>query len=296
MDSNNINLSIDELLNKISDVTRIVDPLQKKVIEYNNNLAIVEEIHCFDFWGKNKVCDNCISIRAYNDNTTYVKIEYKKDKTYMITAVPYCFDDRRIVIEIIKDITKNVLFDFSENAALEQVGIHAIIDNMNKLAFSDSLTELYNRRYIMEKLPVDLLNSALLSTNLSIIMADIDYFKKVNDTYGHIAGDLTLKNVSKILLSCIKRENDWIARFGGEEFIICMPGANLEIAKKTAECMRKSIENASIKYEGKDISVTVSFGIYSLKSKGNENADDLLKYADEKLYLAKRNGRNRIEY
>ena len=296
MDSNNINLSIDELLNKISDVTRIVDPLQKKVIEYNNNLAIVEEIHCFDFWGKNKVCDNCISIRAYNDNTTYVKIEYKKDKTYMITAVPYCFDDRRIVIEIIKDITKSVLFDFSENAALEQVGIHAIIDNMNKLAFSDSLTELYNRRYIMEKLPVDLLNSALLSTNLSIIMADIDYFKKVNDTYGYIAGDLTLKNVSKILLSCIKRENDWIARFGGEEFIICMPGANLEIAKKTAECMRKSIENASIKYEGKDISVTVSFGIYSLKSKGNENADDLLKYADEKLYLAKRNGRNRIEY
>ena len=150
----------------------------------------------------------------------------------MITAVPYCFDDRRIVIEIIKDITKSVLFDFSENAALEQVGIHAIIDNMNKLAFSDSLTELYNRRYIMEKLPVDLLNSALLSTNLSIIMADIDYFKKVNDTYGHLAGDLTLKNVAKILLSCIKRENDWIARFGGEEFIICMPGANLEIAKK----------------------------------------------------------------
>lgn len=296
MDSNNINLSIDELLNKISDVTRIVDPLQKKVIEYKNNVEIVEEIRCFDFWGKNKVCDNCISIRAYNDNTTYVKIEYKNDKTYMITAVPYCFDDRRIVIEIIKDITKSVLFDFSENAALEQVGIHAIIDNMNKLAFSDSLTELYNRRYIMEKLPVDLLNSALLSTNLSIIMADIDYFKKVNDTYGHLAGDLTLKNVAKILLSCIKRKNDWIARFGGEEFMICMPGANLEIAKKTAECMRKSIENASIKYEGIDIRVTVSFGIYSLKSKGNENADDLLKYADEKLYLAKRNGRNRIEY
>lgn len=296
MDSNSINLNIHELLDKISDVTRIVDPLQKKVIEYKNNAAIGEEIHCFDFWGKNKVCDNCISIRAYNDNTTYVKIEYKNDKTYMITAVPYCFDDRRIVIEIIKDITKSVLFDFSENAALEQVGIHAIIDNMNKLAFSDSLTELYNRRYIMEKLPVDLLNSALLSTNLSIIMADIDYFKKVNDTYGHLAGDLTLKNVAKILLSCIKRENDWIARFGGEEFMICMPGANLEIAKKTAECMRKSIENASIKYESKDISVTVSFGIYSLKSNGNENADDLLKYADEKLYLAKRNGRNRIEY
>lgn len=74
-----------------------------------------------------------------------------------------------------------------------------------------------------------------------------------------------------------------------------MPGANLEIAKRTAECMRKSIENTSIKYEGEDISVTASFGIYSLKSKGNENIDDLLQGADEKLYLAKRNGRNRIE-
>jgi len=75
-----------------------------------------------------------------------------------------------------------------------------------------------------------------------------------------------------------------------------MPGADLEIAKNTAECMRKSIENASIQYEGKYISVTVSFGIYSLKSEGNETAEDLLKRADEKLYLAKMNGRNRIEY
>ena len=296
MDPNCINLSSHELLNKISDVTRIVDPLQKKVIEYKNNAAIDKDIHCFDFWGKNKVCDNCISIRAYNDNTTYVKIEYKKDKTYMIMAVPYSFDDRRIVIEIIKDITSSILFDFNENASLELAGVHALIDNMNKLAFRDPLTELYNRRYIMEKLPVDLLNSALLSTNLSIIMADIDYFKKVNDNYGHIAGDLTLKSVAKTLSGCIKRENDWIARFGGEEFMICMPGATLEIAKETAECMRKSVENASIKYEGKDISVTVSFGVYSLKLKGNENADDLIKLADEKLYLAKRNGRNRIEF
>ena len=75
MDPNGIDLSSHELLNKISDVTRIVDPLQKKVIEYKNNAAIDKDIHCFDFWGKNKVCDNCISIRAYNDNTTYVKIE-----------------------------------------------------------------------------------------------------------------------------------------------------------------------------------------------------------------------------
>ena len=72
-------------------------------------------------------------------------------------------------------------------------GIHALIDSMNKLAFKDQLTGLYNRRYIMEKLPVDLLNAKLLSKEISIIMADIDYFKAVNDNYGHPAGDQTLK-------------------------------------------------------------------------------------------------------
>ena len=106
----------------------------------------------------------------------------------------------------------------------------------------------------------------------TLLMIDIDYFKKVNDNYGHIAGDLTLKSVAKTLSGCIKRENDWIARFGGEEFMICMPGATLEIAKETAECMRKSVENASIKYEGKDISVTVSFGVYSLKLLCNDQS------------------------
>lgn len=296
MNFNEIDLSIHELLDKISDVTRIVDPLQKKVIAYKNNVAIIGEIHCFDFWGKNKVCDNCITIRAYNDNTTYVKIEYKNDKAYMITAVPFCFADESIIIEIIKDITNSVFFNLSEHGVSEQVSFHELIDNMNKLAFSDSLTELYNRRYIMEKLPVDLLNSALLSTNLSVIMADIDYFKNANDIYGHIVGDRILKNVAKILSGCIKRENYWIARFGGEEFIICMPGANIEIAKKTVEHMRESIEKGSIEYECKDISVTVSFGIYSFKPNGTESVDDVIKWADEKMYLAKRNGRNRIVY
>ncbi len=214
----------------------------------------------------------------------------------MITAVSLSGDNKRVIIEIIKDITNSILFDSNQGADIGQPGIHALIDNMNKLAFNDSLTGLYNRRYIMEKLPVDLLNSSLLGTELSIIMADIDYFKKVNDNFGHLAGDQALKTVANVLSGCIKRDSDWIARFGGEEFMICMPGANLEIARKTAERMRQSIEKASIQYDGKNIGVTVSFGIYSLRSAGHEKAEDLLKFADEKLYQAKLNGRNRVEY
>lgn len=296
VDNLNDYISSGSLFSKISDITRIVDPLQKTVIEYKNKDVVIDGIHCFDFWGKNIVCDNCISMRAYNDNTTYVKIEYNKEKTYLVIAVPHDLGDRRVIIEILKDITNSMFFNSDLDAGIEATGVHALIDNMNKVAYSDLLTGLYNRRYIIEKFPVDLLNSALLSKEISIIMTDIDYFKVVNDSYGHLAGDQTLQKVAQTLSCCIKRGSDWVARYGGEEFLICMPGADLDLAKETAECMRKTIEESAIEYEDKKIKVTASFGICCIKPLGNETVNDLLKQADEKLYLAKRNGRNRIEY
>ena len=295
-DNVNDYLSNGTLFSKLSDITRIVDPLQKTVIQYKNKEVVIDGIHCFDFWGKNKVCDNCISMRAYNDNKTYVKIEYNKEKIYLITAVPHDLNDRRVVIEILKDITNSLLLSSYENEAIDSTGIHALIDNMNKFAYSDPLTGLYNRRYIIEKLPIDLLNTTLLSNEFSIIMADIDHFKLINDNYGHLAGDQALKTVAETLSGCIKRESDWIARYGGEEFLICIPGANLDFALKTSECMRKAIESTPIMYEDKMLSLTASFGVYSMKTTENTSVDDLLKLADEKLYSAKRNGRNRVEW
>ncbi len=284
-----------ELLKKLSDVTRVVDPFEKKVYEYRNHELAVNELHCFDFWNKNQVCENCISMRAYRDNSTYVKIEYTQEKTYLVTAVPLGADNKKIVIEIIKDITNSILFDSVDDPDTNSSGIHALIDNMNKLAFSDSLTGLYNRRYINEKLPVDLLNSALSSKEISVIMVDLDFFKAVNDTYGHLAGDHTLKSIAITLSGCVKRSSDWVARFGGEEFLVCMPGASLEKAKSAAECMRASVEHTPIIYKGEEFNITASFGVYNLQLPGTENMDELINHADEKLYLAKNRGRNRVE-
>ena len=87
-DNVNDYLSNGTLFSKLSDITRIVDPLQKTVIQYKNKEVVIDGIHCFDFWGKNKVCDNCISMRAYNDNKTYVKIEYNKDDPAFLMSLP----------------------------------------------------------------------------------------------------------------------------------------------------------------------------------------------------------------
>lgn len=284
------------ILEKISDIKRIVDPLKKKVISFKENGIYTEEIKCFDFWGKNKICDNCISIRAYNDNTSYVKIEYNEDKMYMVTAFPYNISGNKVIVEILKDITNSMFLESSELPGIDRSGITALIDNMNQQAFTDPLTGVYNRRYIMEKLPVDVLNSTLLSREISIIMVDLDFFKEVNDNYGHLAGDSILKNSAKLLSNCLKRRSDWVARFGGEEFLVCMPDSNLETALATPENMRRSLEESCISFENKNISVTASFGIFSGKITGGETVDELIGYADKKMYQAKKNGRNKIEY
>jgi diguanylate cyclase (GGDEF)-like protein len=186
-------------------------------------------------------------------------------------------------------------FTTDNSGGIETSGVHALIDNMNNLAFTDPLTGIYNRRYISEKLPVDLLNAALLSTKLSVVMADIDHFKNVNDTYGHLAGDYTLKCFAKKMTDCLKRGSDWIARFGGEEFLICLPGADIDVAKAAAETMRQAIEAQTIRYESGEIHITVSFGVYCVKPDASESVDDILRQADLRLYTAKKNGRNRVE-
>ena len=287
-----------KFVDKISDTIRFVDPIRKKVINYNNGNTDVVDNNCFDFWSKNKVCDNCISMRSYNHNETFIKIEDNLEKTFMVTAIPFELSDRRIVIEMLKDISNTMFIGARGGANSVSTEIHSMIDNMNNLALKDPLTQIYNRRYIEEKLPIDLVNSVLLSQPLSIIMADIDFFKKVNDTYGHLTGDCVLKSFTETISECIKRGSDWIARYGGEEFVVCLPGANLEKAKEIAEQMRKSIEEKSINCGENKIKITTSFGVCSvnLKTTQSESIEELIQRVDEKLYLAKKNGRNRIEF
>jgi diguanylate cyclase (GGDEF)-like protein len=166
---------------------------------------------------------------------------------------------------------------------------------MNNMALKDSLTGIYNRRYINEKLPINLVNAALAAYSLTIIMADIDFFKNVNDNYGHLAGDYTLKYFAEILSNSLKRESDWVARYGGEEFIVCLPGVGVAYAAEIAENMRKTVENSEVDFKNLKFRITASFGISTLTPTINSSIEELIEEADKKLYKAKQNGRNRVE-
>ncbi len=199
------------------------------------------------------------------------------------------------MVELLKDTTDSIVFGASKENDENKSEMYALIDSLNKLALKDPLTGIYNRRYIDEKLPVDLISALLSDQSLSILIADIDFFKKINDTYGHLTGDYTLKSFADILTRCIKRGSDWVARYGGEEFLVCLPGAKLERAVEIAEAMRKAIEENVIIHGEHTIKITASFGVCSIKPTPGFNIESLIECADKKLYVAKNNGRNRVE-
>lgn len=281
------------IMEKAFDNIRLVDPLQNRVLNYHAKKLENTDIACYAFWGKNTVCHDCVSIRAYHDNRTYVKLEYSKDQIYILTAIPIELEDRRVVIEILKNISDSLIYD--TGAGNQYTEIRDLLNQVNNRALKDSLTGIYNRRYINERLPIELANAAITGSHISVIMADIDFFKKVNDTYGHLEGDRTLVQFAKMIATSLKRCSDWVARFGGEEFLICLPGASAEKAKEIAEILREKVEQTEIVCSDNRFYITASFGISTNSPGMGIGMDQLLEVADAKLYMAKRNGRNRVE-
>ena len=166
------------------------------------------------------------------------------------------------------------------------------LDQLRQQVGLDSMTQLYNHERFMEILHQEISRAARYKTPLSIIMADVDHFKSINDFFGHQAGDHALKCVSAQLKKLL-RDSDQIARYGGEEFAIILPMTPLKDAMLTAERLRKSIESQKIIYDERSISVTMSFGIASWEINREIDVEGFIKMADEALYDAKNTGRNK---
>lgn len=163
------------------------------------------------------------------------------------------------------------------------------------LAAMDYLTGVLNRRAFMDRLIREVNRATQDNTPLSVILADIDFFKKVNDTYGHQSGDVVLQQFAKCL-SELCRPNDFVGRYGGEEFIICLPGTGHEGALLVAERMRVALQEHLIIIPENDakLHITASFGVSSLDTNSAANVEKLIAQSDEALYRAKSEGRNRV--
>lgn len=187
------------------------------------------------------------------------------------------------------------MLDISERKKTE----HQLLDmqkELQDLSFKDGLTGVANRRMFDSVLEIEWNNAKRNQQPLSLIMLDIDYFKQYNDLYGHIQGDDCLKRVAKTLSSSATRSKDFIARFGGEEFVLVLPETDEKAAKKVAERCRKLIFKEQIPHESSLVShvLTISIGVASIIPSHDDEALAFVEEVDRRLYLAKQKGRNRI--
>jgi diguanylate cyclase (GGDEF)-like protein len=164
---------------------------------------------------------------------------------------------------------------------------------LQELAAADPLTNVFNRRFGLLRLQEEYARAVRLNSPIGLMMCDIDHFKNVNDTYGHLVGDKVLIQIAKLAKNAI-REGDIFIRYGGEEFLAILPGASQSDTRNVAEKFRRIIEEMTIQHIDQNIKVTISIGISSFPEAIIASATDLIDLADKSLYRAKENGRNRV--
>ena len=176
--------------------------------------------------------------------------------------------------------------------------LKAAADEIQLLSITDPLTGIYNRGYINERLPQEIRRSNRYGRDLSVVLCDIDHFKKVNDTHGHLVGDAVLKAFVGCITSVIRQQVDWMGRYGGEEFLVVLPETNQAGAMVVAERLRESVQNCKTQIDGSTIPITASFGVTGFSPQaGHEilKPEVLLQRADALLYEAKDAGRNQVK-
>ncbi|MBN7771745.1 GGDEF domain-containing protein [Clostridium aminobutyricum] len=261
MNFNSLNQTVASIkkLRKFYHMIRIWDATHKRIIYESENANISGEAP--------------VSITNFSKAT----LSLREDGNVLEINIPVTIDGHPYCLELIQH---------SEEDSLQ---------HMQKLLITDPLTNLYNRRYIDDQLPIDLANAFEENYPVSFIYADIDYFKKINDEYGHIAGDCILKETANVFLRLIQKTNGWAARYGGDEFLICLPEMNRKSSVQIAYKIRHAVESKSFYINDHFIKVTCSFGVQTLYNTSSiHTVNQVIGLLDKKLYQAKKKSRNRV--
>ncbi|MFI9651250.1 diguanylate cyclase [Guyparkeria halopsychrophila] len=166
-------------------------------------------------------------------------------------------------------------------------------DDLQRVAALDPLTGLYNRRFGMKRLDEELARIQRNQTPMSLIIVDLDHFKRLNDTYGHLAGDKVLVRAASVIRDML-RKGDVVMRYGGEEFIAILPGSDIKDGQEVAERIRFALAQSQVEFAGHTLSVTASLGVACTANDRLTSAEPLMKLADSRLYAAKSGGRDRV--
>ncbi len=273
-------------IKRTSCVTRARNIKEAKIFfsENNYNLAILElklpdgnSFELLDFIRERKIKMPVLVLTGYGDEGIVARCIHSGAHGYL--------SKESIGVDKLHQGIDNAFEKFHLEREMEKA-----MKKMAEMATRDELTGLYNRRYMQEIFDRECTRSKRYQTDLSCLILDIDYFKQVNDTCGHICGDFVLREFSK-LIEQYRRDSDYTFRYGGEEFMILLPHTDINSAYVVAEKIRKSCESKKFDFNDHTLHVTVSIGIASVNSQP-ERSRNMIAFADKALYQAKAEGRN----
>lgn len=271
---NQILISIFNILSKAFEVSAIKQ-VEKYINDYlsDKTSLFIKTDDGFDLiYGSNETINQISEIKQTPEKT-YIPID---DLFVMVIK-----EDKNLkqAIELISEI----------KALFKRIYLFSKVES---LSLKDGMSGLYRRQIFNERLDDEIIRARNFRYLVGIMMIDIDHFKKINDTYGHQAGDEVIKQVARILKNCVY-ETDFVARYGGEEFVIIMPRAQRDGSKRKAQYIRQMIENTKFKFGIIELKVTISIGIAYYPDDAIDK-NDLIEKADKALYYSKENGRNRV--
>lgn len=260
-----------KVLEKIFDVVRILDGESLSKMQENPCVGVQFEMcKCYEFWKKNKPCENCISVKAYTEKRQKTKLEFLDTDIYLVISRYMEIDDEPCVMELVRYLADDTLIDMDGRDKL----VGKLKGYQDKL-YRDPLTEIYNRRYFEDEIR-DMQNPA------GVAMIDLDDFKLYNDIYGHDMGDRVLKTVADAINHCI-RKTDKLVRYGGDEFLLILPNMVRGTLRGKLLQIQEAIQNAKIP-ECSRLRLTASIG--GVLSE-NETIDEAIARADHLMYKAK---------
>jgi diguanylate cyclase (GGDEF)-like protein len=272
------------------DYARLVDPVTLTVLEHDETgIDYPKDGTLARYWSEDTVSDTSMALYAWRKGNTISRVDEIADgKRIVVIALPTSVRGRAYVVELIRKLEglafgKGVPF-LEGKVLIEQ------LSQLEHAAVLDDLTGLFNRAYLYRTFRQEVASAREKDRPLSVVFIDIDHFKQVNDTYGHLAGDKVIATTAHRIQDEVRVGSDWVARYGGDEFFICLRGADEKAAEACAERICDAFRDNPIQVGERSLDVTVSAGVATLTD-GDTTGDALIELADERMYQQKEAGR-----
>lgn len=269
------------------DYYRLVDPRDHRVFAYDRDGDRLIEVDgpCYQLWNQDDPCLNCSSRACLTMQDAVFKIEYLDGRVLHVTSVPMDIEGAELVLELIKDVTDSLLV--ADIEVRDNIEITQMITKFNELAVRDGFTKLYNKTFINNELEslVQAARGGSPAGEAAVVLLDIDGFKQINDTYGHIAGDDALQYFASKMRSFSRSFDGWVGRFGGDEFVLCAPKGLSEGDLERLFAEIDAIERHAFQAEAGSFSLAASCGVCFVRP--DDTVRSLLDRADVAMYRAK---------